>query len=124
MARARSCCVISPSKPRRVPSTRRRYRSFSPSFIMPQEPITICNYRIAICNLSRTGFGLGSMACGRRLNQLSDDALQISRLGDVEQDGMVESCTALFQHTHAAAGVGCGRAEHLEELGFAHVKRA
>ena len=46
IARTTSCCVISRSSPRSAPSTSRRYRIFSPSFI-----IAICYIIIAICDI-------------------------------------------------------------------------
>src|ERR1017187_1075390 len=60
-ATASSCCVISRSMPRNVPSTRRRYRSFSPSFIS-QLAIIILQFV-----MSRTGFGLLSRNWESRL---------------------------------------------------------
>src|ERR1019366_5776869 len=57
-AMASSCCVISRSSPRRVASTKRRYRSFSPSFIL-QLAIIILQYV-----MSRNGFGLLSIDWG------------------------------------------------------------
>src|ERR1039457_2430672 len=55
---ARSCCVISWSTPRKVASTKRRYRSFSPSFIL-QLAIIILQYA-----MSRNRFGLLSIDWG------------------------------------------------------------
>src|ERR1039458_3818134 len=51
-AMARSCCVISRSSPRKVASTKRRYRSFSPSFILQLAIIILQSV------MSRNGFGL------------------------------------------------------------------
>ena len=64
-ATARSCCVISRSMPRNVPSTRRRYRSFSPSFILQLAIIILQSV------MSRTGFGLLSRNWEARLLRYS-----------------------------------------------------
>src|SRR5258705_13383417 len=65
MARTTSCCVISCPRPRSAPSTSRRYRILSPSFI-----IAIRDYDIAICNASQ-GENRGSSTLRiQKLNRL------------------------------------------------------
>src|SRR5579863_3093812 len=61
MARTTSCCVISRSSPRSVPSTRRKYRIFSPSRISQ-----------SVINISQIAIGVNTQktprlsACGER----------------------------------------------------------
>src|SRR5215831_8746660 len=47
MARTTSCCVMSRPRPRRLPSTSRRYRNFSPSVIL-QIAITVFQFAISV----------------------------------------------------------------------------
>src|ERR1022692_5094413 len=68
---ASSCCVISRSSPRKVASTKRRYRSFSPSFIL-RLAIIILQYA-----MSSNGFGLLSIDWG--LGPSAEQALAKAR---------------------------------------------